>query len=289
MGITFSNRIVALAVAAGISVSAQALPARTAFASQSRGSLTGNTAGRGLRLAHGGAVASAVGKIFFTLGGTGYVCSGALVRSEHVDVVLTAAHCVSDGRGRWATSWTFVPGYQGGAQPYGQYTARRFFVSPGWTGPGGGSERYDIAFVQVTPATLDGTAGGRPEAARPPAGLPVTFASSQDAAALPRTYVFGYPALLPFSGLYDNFCAGLSRVVREGPRRGSAATACSMTAGDSGGPWLARVSPRGGGAIVAVTTFKLSGNAGTLYGTVLGPAARALYRAATRAWRIIPT
>jgi hypothetical protein len=60
------------------------------------------------------------------------------------------------------------------------------------------------------------------------------------------------------------------------------ATACSMTAGDSGGPWLAGFSPRGGsGTIVAVTAFKLSGNSRTLYGTMLGQAARALYRKAT--------
>jgi hypothetical protein len=68
-----------------------------------------------------------------------------------------------------------------------------------------------------------------------------------------------------------------------------------MTAGDSGGPWLARFRPgRGGhptrgGAIVAVSTYKLAGSTRTLYGTVLGPAARALYRAATRDWHTIPT
>ena len=54
----------------------------------------GDTAGRGLRLVHGGPVAAALGKIFFTLGGSDFVCSGALVRSKHAYVVLTAAHCV---------------------------------------------------------------------------------------------------------------------------------------------------------------------------------------------------
>ena len=51
-----------------------------------------------------------------------------------------------------------------------------------------------------------------------------------------------------------------------------------MTAGDSGGPWLTGFSPRAGaGTVTAVTAYKLSGNLRTLYGTVLGPAARALY------------
>ena len=236
----------------------------------------GDTGGRGLRLVHGGPVAAAVGKVFFTLASRDYVCSGALVRSEHADVVLTAAHCVRDGRGQWATNWTFVPGYRDGADPYGHYTARRFFVSPQWTGPASGSERYDVAFVQVTPVQRDGS--GRASA---PAGLPIRFAASQTAAAPPGVaYVFGYPALAPFSGLYANYCAGPA--VASATRPGSAATSCAMTAGDSGGPWLAGFSPQAGtGAITAVTAYKLSGNLRVLYGTVLGPSARALYLSAS--------
>jgi hypothetical protein len=61
-------------------------------------------------------------------------------------------------------------------------------------------------------------------------------------------------------------------------RKGSARIACAMTAGDSGGPWLTGFSPRtGAGTITAVTAYKLSGDLQTLYGTVLGPTARALY------------
>jgi V8-like Glu-specific endopeptidase len=304
MGVTFRNRIITLTAGGVIAAGTQALLPQAASAARNAADLhgawlAGNTAGRGLRLEHGGAVADAIGKIFFTLGGTDFVCSGALVRSKRVAVVLTAAHCVSGGHGRWATNWTFVPGYRDGAQPYGEYTAHRFFVSPKWTGPNGDSERYDVAFVQVTPATLY----GRSRVASRPAGLPVTFARSQAAGrgrpvTLARTYVFGYPALPPFSGRYANYCAGSALVARSGSARGAAATACSMTAGDSGGPWLAHFSPHAGAAsrhraasraaIAAVTAYKLSGRMRTLYGTVLGPAARALYRAATRVWHSIP-
>ncbi len=122
----------------------------------------------------------------------------------------------------------------------------------------------------------------------PPAGLPVTFAASQAAAVLPHVYVLGYPALAPYSGQYANYCAGPAGVVRSGARAGSAETSCSMTAGDSGGPWLTGSGPGGGGAIAAVTAYKLSGDKRALYGTVLGPAARALYRAATQVWHTIP-
>jgi V8-like Glu-specific endopeptidase len=244
--------------------------------------LAGDTDGAGLHWTHGGAVGAAVGKVFFTLGGEDYVCSGTLVGGKRPDVVLTAAHCVTGGPGKggatqWAANWMFVPGFVDGLLPYGEYTARRFFVSKDWTGPQGGSEQYDAAFVQVTTATLHGVSGPWVSGtAQPPPGLPVKFAGRQDAAPLSRTYVFGYPAELPYSGLYLNYCAG--SVVAS---RGSVRTPCGMTAGDSGGPWLAGFGPRSGsGQVVAVSAYKVSGNPRVLYGAVLGPQARALYERA---------
>jgi len=300
MTITRSSRIVALMAGVALAVGAQALlpqaataasgarstaaaasrpPAHARLASVSRPAagarvdwLTGDTAGRGLRVMRGGAAAAAVGKIFFTLGATDYTCSGTLVRSRRAYVVLTAAHCVTNGRGQWAVDWTFAPDYSGGAEPYGQYTARRFFVSPRWKGPAD-SERYDVAFVRVAPAARYGPQARRPRA---PTGLPIRFAASQTAPVEARAYVFGYPALRPYTGLYPNYCAGAA--VSSVTRRGSARIACAMTAGDSGGPWLTGFSPQTGtGTITAVTAYKLSGDLRTLYGTVLGPIARALY------------
>ncbi|HEY1822452.1 MAG TPA: trypsin-like peptidase domain-containing protein [Trebonia sp.] len=244
--------------------------------------LTGNTVGQGLRWTHGGAVTDAVGKVFFTLGDADYVCSGTLVGGKQADVVLTAAHCVTSGPGqgdvtRWATNWMFVPGFTNGLMPDGEYTARRFFATPDWTGPAGGSEQYDVAFVQVTTATPDGVAG----LARPPAGLPVKFAESQGTMPAVRAYVFGYPSEPPYSGLYLTYCAGSVAAVD-----GSLRTACGMTAGDSGGPWLAGFSPRSGtGTVVAVCTYKVSDNLRVLYGAALGPQARALYQRAVSSAR----
>jgi V8-like Glu-specific endopeptidase len=254
--------------------------------------LTGDTAGDGLRWTRAGAAAAAVGKVFFTLGGQDYVCSGTLVGGADPggadpDVVLTAAHCVTNGdiadrAMRWATNWMFIPEFSDGQFPYGEYTARRFFADPDWTGPQGGREQYDVAFVQVTAATADGSGGpalsGAAGRAARPRGLPVQFASSQDTLPAPRTYVFGYPAEPPYSGQDLNFCAG-----RTAAAGGSVFTACAMTAGDSGGPWLAGFSPASGsGRVVAVTTYKLSDNLRVLYGAVLGPQARALYQQAVK-------
>jgi V8-like Glu-specific endopeptidase len=253
-----------------------------------------NTDGRGLRWVNGGAVTRTTGKVFFTLDGTDYVCSGSAVDSARADLVLTAAHCVTDGDGGWAANWTFVPGYSDGAEPYGAYTASRFYVSPQWTGgTAGGSgkaggannadEQYDAAFVAVNPATLRGAA---PHVATMPATAPVTFgggltvpagSAGSAGSSTGTTYVFGYPAESPFSGLYPNYCAGPAR--QSGT--GVAAIRCDMTAGDSGGPWFAGFSTRTAtGTIVAIGTFKYSDDMQVLYGTELGPAAHALYEQA---------
>jgi len=238
--------------------------------------LNGDTGGAGLRWTHGGAVAAAVGRIFFTLGRADYVCSGALVGGPHPDVVLTAAHCVSDGPGRgratrWATNWVFVPGFTDGRLPYGEYTARRFLVPPGWTAPGG-AEPDDFAFVQVNAAKSP---------PKLPYGLAVEFGRRPDVTSLRRSYVFGYPAEPPYAGLYPAYCAG--PVTASG---GSVRMPCGMTAGDSGGPWLDGFRPRSGrGQVAAVTTYKMSGNLAVLYGAVLGPRARALYQRAVRSAR----
>lgn len=247
---------------------------RTAPASSAEPAwLSGNTTGRGLRWTGAGAVAGTTGKVFFTLGRTDYVCSGSVVDSPQSDVVLTAAHCVGNRPGQWAANWTFVPGYRDGAEPYGRFTARRFFVSPRWRPAG--AEQYDVAFVQVNPATLDSP---RPHAVALPRGAPVAFAARAGVYPAGAAYVFGYPAEPPYTGQYTDYCAG--PMTPDG--HGSMRTPCAMTAGDSGGPWFAGFRPwQGTGTIVAVSTFKLTSDMAVLYGAVLGPAARVLYQQAS--------
>jgi hypothetical protein len=206
----------------------------------------------------GGAVARAVGKVSFTLDGTGYVCSGAAVGSPGDNVVVTAAHCVTNGTGEWARNWTFEPGYRDGKAPYGSYHAARFFVSGQWNA--GVNEGYDVAFVTLrTPLSVP--------------GLPVVFGQTPR-----RSYVFGYPAEQPYGGGRLDYCAGMALDDPLGGA-GDSGLRCAMTAGDSGGPWLAGTPS---GAVIAVSSFKYSDDERTLYGTRLGPAAAALYAQATR-------
>ncbi|MEZ5283925.1 MAG: hypothetical protein R2712_03765 [Vicinamibacterales bacterium] len=53
------------------------------------------------------------GKLFFTLNGLNYVCSGTVIGRS---TVATAGHCVSDGSGHFATNFLFCPSYYSGGQ-----------------------------------------------------------------------------------------------------------------------------------------------------------------------------
>jgi V8-like Glu-specific endopeptidase len=236
----------------------------------------GDTMGQGLRWAHAGAVSRTTGKVFFTLDGTNYVCSGTAISGARQDVVLTAAHCVGNAFGQWASNWLFVPGYRDGTRPYGAFTARDFYVSRQWSGDAqsASAERYDVAFVTVNPSNgrrLGQAVGGQPVAF----GEAATRLAGEAGAG---TYVFGYPSEPPFSGEYLDYCAGAAQRASADAATDAVGLDCGMTAGDSGGPWLAGFSPRTGtGTVVAVTTYKLSNDRGELYGTVLDANARELY------------
>lgn len=216
-----------------------------------------DSAADGLAWSSGGVVTKDIGKIFFTLDDTDYVCSGAAVGHG---VVVTAAHCLSDGYGGWATNWTFVPGYSDGNQPYGSYPSHKFFVSRLWDG--GMDEGYDIGFVAVHGLSR---------------GLPVEFDTA------PRTvYVFGYPAEPPYNGQGLTYCSGRTQTDPGAPGADTGVR-CGMTAGDSGGPWLQDFDPvTGTGTVVAISAFKYSDDDEILYGAPLGRTARLLYREAEK-------
>jgi V8-like Glu-specific endopeptidase len=237
----------------------------------------------GARWTEGGAVTRTTGRVFFTLDGTDYSCSGSTVDSANADVVITAAHCVSDGQGTWATHWIFVPGYDDGHEPYGAYPARAFFAASGWQH--GADENDDVAFVAVGPASRGSGSGGmgfdrkqaRLHVADVVGGQQIKFGSRAATEML-----FGYPSVGQYHGRYLDYCDGaLSADPYGSPDAG---VACTMTEGASGGPWFSGFDPLTGlGTITGVTTFRYSGSGVTLYSLDLGSAARTLYDQAQRA------
>jgi V8-like Glu-specific endopeptidase len=240
----------------------------------------------GLAWTGGGAVARTTGRVFFTMAGTGYSCSGSVVASQHQDVVITAAHCVSDGAGHWATHWTFVPGYSDGREPYGSYPARTYYVPAPWSQ--GAEEDDDVAFV-VVGAGLAGTGSGSGSGSAGPVlagtgrgqqvGAVVGGQQIEFGTRAPAEAVFGYPAEPPYTGRSLDYCRGTLQPDPYG--LADEGIACAMTEGGSGGPWLSEFDPRTGlGVISGVTTFRYSGQDRLLYSAGLGPVAQALYERA---------
>ncbi|GAA3038824.1 hypothetical protein [Streptosporangium longisporum] len=231
-----------------------ALPSRTAGARWTGGGMVGRTTGR----------------VFLTIGGSDFVCSASSVRSANRDLVVTAGHCVKDGAGAWADNWTFVPGYAQGRRPYGQYTARRMFVAGPWSRKG--DDSHDIGMVAV------GTSGGR-HLGDVVGGQNIAFGTPRGRS----TSGFGFPADTPYDGEHLVYCAGPLRDDPNGQTTGQGMR-CDMTAGSSGGPWLAGFdASTGRGTIVSVSSFKYSDDRRTMYGPYFGGSARDLYVAAGRA------
>jgi V8-like Glu-specific endopeptidase len=234
------------------------------------GAATDGTAEDGAEWSGGGAVARTTGKVFFSMGSDDYVCSGSTVASANADVVITAGHCAKNGTGAWATNWTFVPGYSDGKEPYGSFTAKKFYVASQWSTQA--DNDYDVAFVTLNPAKVNGTSV---DAGHEVGGQGIEFGHQ------PRQVTaFGYPADPPYSGGQLDYCGGK---VSPDPYHETDDTGlnCAMTAGSSGGPWLAGFSPATGtGTIVSVSSFKYSNNNQLLYGAPLGSAAQQLYQSA---------
>jgi hypothetical protein len=250
----------------------------------------------GARWTEGGAVTRTTGRVFFTLDGTDYSCSGSTVDSANADVVLTAAHCVSDGQGKWATHWIFVPGYNDSHEPYGAYPARAFFAASGWQH--GADENDDVAFVAVGPAsggsggtgssgtgsggTGSGGTGFDPKQARLHVVDVVGGQQIQFGSRAATEMLFGYPSVGQYHGRYLDYCDGTLTSDPYGSP--DAGIDCTMTEGASGGPWFSGFDPLTGlGTITGVTTFRYSGTGVTLYSLDLGSAARTLYDQAQRA------
>jgi hypothetical protein len=171
--------------------------------------------------------ARTVGKVFFTLSGSNFVCSGASVNTEGRATVWTAGHCLSGG-GVFASNWCFVPNYVNGAAPFGTWCAYQLWTLNGWLF--NGDFDFDVGaalmFRQFGFCIVD-YLGGQ--------GIAWNFPIGQ------YVFAFGYPQAPPFNGQL--------LVAEQGPTFDGAFFTISdpgtiymvndMTGGSSGGPWLA--------------------------------------------------
>lgn len=174
-----------------------------------------------------------IGKVFFTLGGSNYVCSGNSVVSGNKSTVSTAGHCLNEGPGDFATNFVFVPAYENGSAPYGKWAADQLFAPTQWSS--NGDMTYDTGFAVVTPNAaeqrLSDVVGASGVAFNQARGL---------------TYkAFGYPAASPFNGETLKSCTGAASNDPYNPQFISQGISCDMTGGSSGGPWFIGTSSSG--------------------------------------------
>ena len=174
----------------------------------------------------------AVGALFSMSGGrlASHFCTASVIDSPNGDLVITAAHCVSQPVAEVA----FVPGYNGGAAPYGVWVVNRVYVDASWSASSDPDD--DVAFMRVS---------------RPGSSVPiedVTGAERLGTGAPARQFVevIGYP---------DS--AGQAIACRNWTREPMADQLefdCGgYTDGTSGGPFLAEVNPRTGrGTVIGV-------------------------------------
>ncbi|WP_024875608.1 trypsin-like serine peptidase [Saccharomonospora piscinae] len=204
-----------------------------------------------------------LGKVFFTLGGTDYVCSGTATESGNGDVVTTAGHCLNEGPGDFATNFAFVPAYDNGDTPYGTWTAEHLYAPTQWAQSG--DFNYDVGFAVMNENgsgdSLTDVVGSYPIAFDLPRGLSYT--------------AYGYPAASPFDGEELYSCTGTARDDWLGSN--DQGLTCDMTGGSSGGGWITD------GQLNSVNSFKYTFDPNTMYGPYFGSVAQSAYTTAASA------
>jgi V8-like Glu-specific endopeptidase len=211
---------------------------------------------------------SHIGKVFFTMGGSNYVCSGNSVVSNNKSTVSTAGHCVNEGPGAFATNFIFVPAYLNGAAPYGKWAAKGLYTPTQWSSAG--DMQYDTGFAVVAPlngqnlADVVGASGVQFNAAR---GL--TYKS------------FGYPAAAPFDGSSLVSCTGPASNDPYNPQFLSQGIPCDMTGGSSGGPWF--IGTSSGGFQNSINSYGYGSRSEVMYGPYWGSVIQQAYSSASSA------
>ncbi|HEY8700537.1 MAG TPA: hypothetical protein VIM08_06165 [Arthrobacter sp.] len=240
-----------------------------------KGSNTKVTATKGRPALHQDeAAVSHIGKVFFTLAGVNYVCSGNAVSSTNKSTVVTAGHCVNEGPGAFATNFVFVPAYENGTAPYGKWTAHDLYTTTQWSSAG--DMQYDTGFAVMNPlngrylSDAVGASGVEFNAAR---GL--TYKS------------FGYPAAPPFTGQTLVSCYGAASDDRRNPQFNSQGIPCDMTGGSSGGPWFIQGStPETSGSNGfqnSINSYGYSSGSAVMYGPYWGLVIQETYTSAAAA------
>lgn len=164
----------------------------------------------------------AIGKVFFSIGNSEYVCSGSIAQKRNL--VWTAAHCIYDHDfNDYVTDWIFLPQYFNNTAPLGMYYATRIFAPGQYISAD--REEYDYGIAEFS-SNFPSSYGS------------FSLVTNIDSPGTTNYIAYGYPQGDPFDGQFINRCSSLGcyRDPTTSPR--SVGIDCTSTGGSSGGPWL---------------------------------------------------
>jgi V8-like Glu-specific endopeptidase len=209
--------------------------------------------------------------VIFVIGRFGTLgrCSGTSVNAPSFSLVITAGHCVHEGRHWMGSKWVFVPGYHYGERPFGTFVAKWLGSTPQWLKSE--NSNYDVGAAVVS---------------RNERGERLVDAVGADDIAWslsPKQVfdVYGYPVAEPFDGATLQHCAqtpyeghAFFSLLTPGPL--NLAIHCEISAGASGGGWTIN-----GNILNGVTANGYPGD-DTNYGPYFGKEVGKLYGRAAK-------
>jgi V8-like Glu-specific endopeptidase len=205
-----------------------------------------------------------VGALFEHDASGNHFCTASVVASPGRNLLITAAHCISGGKGGgYRQDIVFIPGYRDGQAPYGIWTPAQLVVAPQWMNSS--DPDLDVGFVVLEPDH----------------GKNIEQVLGADQLGIDPGYrhqvrVTGYPnsADAPIT------CTG--RTSQQSPSQ--LRFECDgFTGGTSGSPWITDVDPQTGtGTIVGVIGGYQEGGstAAISYSPYLGQQVEQLYHQA---------
>ena len=231
---------------------------------------------------------TAVGKVFFSVGTSNYVCSGALATDNDPTraIVLTAGHCVwDDVTGSFVTNFAFYPNYDAGDRNAWLATAlvaRQEFTDQSTFN--NTALANDFAFAVLTLASGQSYL---PDLAYPSSK---SFKNSYDLditgfQAKRTAYAFGYPAAKPFNGLTLKYAG--APIFVDTSTNTTWGMSSTMTGGASGGPWLSNGNSTAvdavEGNLSSLNSYKYNNDSTKMYGPFFNSQTTTAYNAALSA------
>lgn len=259
----------------------------------------------------GGAVQTAVGRIYFEMPGnarrktwSGYVCSGTVATDSATgrSVIQTAAHCVYDDANKaFARNVLFIPNQDGTTgsgtdlncsnDPLGCWVPSFGVVDTNWTTrtfPD--NVAWDYAYYVVTDAGAHSGTAASSDALDAAAGsLAVSFATPYTNDGDPSATSLDFTHALGYSYSEDpNFMYCAEDMTTEGTANWWLAS-CGLSGGSSGGPWVQPLS-NGNGPLISVNSWGYTNQPGMAGPKLSGTSAQCVFTTAgSQAFSAVPT